>query len=63
MGKKVRHWVDTDKIYSVSITERRKKTYVIFSAKVDGKRKNDIELTEEDYGKMLADGYYDEKEK
>lgn len=59
MAKKTRHWIDTDKIYNVRIEERRKKSYVIFTAKVDGKRK-EIELTEEAYGKLLAEGYYDE---
>lgn len=59
MAKKVRHWVDTDKVYNVHIEERRKKTYVVFTAKVDGKKK-EIELTEEAYGKMLAEGYYDD---
>lgn len=60
MGKKVRHWVDTDKIYNVYMVEKRKKSYVVFTAKIDGK-KREVELTEEDYGKMLAEGYYDEK--
>lgn len=60
MGKKTRHWVDTDKIYNVYMVEKRKKSYVVFTAKIDGK-KREVELTEEDYGKMLAEGYYDEK--
>ena len=57
--KKTRHWVDTDKIYNVYIVEHRKKTYVVFTAKIDGKKK-EVELTEEAYGKMLANGYYDD---
>lgn len=62
MGKRIkqRHFVDTDKIYSVYITERRGKSYVTFTAKVDGKKK-EVELTEEEYGHMLANGYYDER--
>ena len=62
MGKRIkqRHFVDTDKIYSVYITERRGKSYVTFTAKVDGKKK-EVELTEEEYGYMLAEGYYDER--
>ena len=43
MGKKVRHWVDTDKIYNVHIEERRKKTYIIFTAKIDGKKINNYD--------------------
>ena len=55
---KHKHYVDTDKIYHVQIIERRGKTYIQFSTKVDGK-KQEIELTEDAYGKMLQNGYYE----
>jgi hypothetical protein len=55
---KHKHYVDTDKIYHVELIERRGKTYIRFSAKIDGK-KQEIELTEDAYGKMLQSGYYE----
>ena len=63
MGKRVkqRHFIDVDKISNVHIVERRNKTYIIFTTKIDNKSQ-EVELTEEDYGKMLQNGYYDAKE-
>lgn len=55
---KRRHFVDTDKIYSVQFVERRKVGYIKLIAKIDGQRQ-EVELTEDEYGKMLQNGYYE----
>ncbi len=55
--KKIKHYVNTDSINHVEFVERRKKGYIRFTAKIDGKRQ-EVEVTEEDYGKLLKDGYY-----
>lgn len=36
---KLKHYVDTDKISHVEFIERRKKGYIKFTAKIDGKNK------------------------
>lgn len=54
---KTKHYVDTNTITRVEFVERRKKGYIRFTAKVDGK-KQDVEITEEEYGKLLVNGYY-----
>lgn len=54
---KTKHYVDTNTITHVEFVERRKKGYIRFTAKVDGKKQN-VEITEEEYGKLLANGYY-----
>ena len=54
---KLKHYVDTDKISHVEFIERRKKGYINFTAKIDGKKQT-VEIGEEEYGKMLRDGYY-----
>jgi hypothetical protein len=63
MGKRIkqRHFIDVDKIKNVHIVERRNKTYVVFTTKINNKNQ-EVELTEEEYGKMLQNGYYDAKE-
>lgn len=63
MGKKIkqRHFIDVDKIRNVHIVEHRNKTYVIFTTKINNKNQ-EVELSEEEYGKMLQNGYYDAKE-
>lgn len=63
MGKRIkqRHFIDVDKINNVHIVERRNKTYIIFTTKINNKNQ-EVELTEEEYGKMLQNGYYDAKE-
>ena len=60
MGKRIkqRHFIDVDKINNVHIVERRNKTYIIFTTKIDNKNQ-EIELSEEEYGRMLQNGYYD----
>lgn len=55
MAKK--HYVDTDSISHVEFIERRKKGYIKFTAKIDGK-KQETEIPEEEYGKLLRNGYY-----
>lgn len=54
---KLKHYVDTDKISHVEFIERRKKGYIKFTAKIDGKKQT-VEIGEEEYDKMLRDGYY-----
>lgn len=54
---KFKHYVDTDKISHVEFIERRKKGCIKFTAKIDGKKQT-VEIGEEEYGKMLRDGYY-----
>ena len=54
-----KHFVDTDRIYHVELIEKRGgKTFIKFTAPIDGK-KQDMELSEEAYGRMLQDGYYE----
>lgn len=64
MGKRMkqRHFIDVDKITNVHIVERRNKTYIIFTTKINNNKNQEVELTEEEYGKMLQNGYYDAKE-
>lgn len=54
---KTKHYIDTNTISHVEFVERRRKGYIKFVAKINGKRQ-EIELTEEEYGKLLRDGYY-----
>ncbi len=59
MGKKTKHYVNTDKIYHVEFIEKRGgETAIKFVALIDGK-KQEAELSEEEYGKMLVEGFYD----
>lgn len=58
MGIRIKHYVDTDKIYHVEFIEKRGgKTFIKFVAPING-QKQEVELTEDEYGKMLTEGYY-----
>ena len=56
MAKK--HYVDTNSISHVEFYERRGKGYIKFTAKIDGK-KQEVEIKEEEYGRMLRNEYYE----
>lgn len=56
---KRKHYVNIDKIYNVELIEKRGgKTLVRFTAPIDGKKQT-VELSEEEYGLMLAERYYE----
>jgi hypothetical protein len=56
---KLKHYVDTDKIYHVEFIQKRGGSSMIrFTAMIDG-QKGQAEISEEEYGKMLQNGYYE----
>ena len=56
---KLKHYVDLDQIYSVEFIQKRGGLSVIqFTAIIDG-QKGQAEISEEEYGKMLQNGYYE----
>ena len=56
---KLKHYVDTDKIYSVEFIQKRGGSSAIrFTAMIDG-QKGQAEIPEDEYGRMLQQGYYE----
>ena len=56
---KIKHYVDLDKIYHVEFIQKRGGASAIrFTAMIDG-QKGQAEISEEEYGKMLQNGYYE----
>ena len=56
---KHKHYVDLDKIYHVEFIQKRGGSSSIrFTAIIDG-QKAQAEISEEEYGRMLQNGYYE----
>ena len=56
---KRKHYVDLDKIYHVEFIQKRGGSSSIrFTAIIDG-QKAQAEISEEEYGRMLQNGYYE----
>jgi hypothetical protein len=56
---KIKHYVDLDQIYTVEFIQKRGESSAIrFTAIIDG-QKGQAEISEEEYGRMLNNGYYE----